>query len=214
MTTERDDDRLPDRLLDAARDYHAPSPTPREEMWAAIAAGRRRRRAARRIARPLRWGLALAAALVLGIGIGRFGWLAGPSRSASPAALGPAGGAPGAPYRVAAAQYLARTEVLLTDFRAESRRGRLDPRFIATARDLLTTTRLMLDSPAGADPHLNELLQDLELVLAQITQLPTELRARSELDLISQGMTQRSVLARIRAAAPAPGAPTRTQGVL
>jgi hypothetical protein len=214
MTTERDDDRLPDRLLDAARAHHAPAPTPREEMWAAIAAARARRRAARRIARPLRWGLALAATLVLGIGIGHFGWLAGPPRTAVPVAVAPPGGASGTAYRVAAAQYLARTEALLTDFRAESRRGRLDPRFLASARDLLTTTRLMLDSPAGDDPHLNLLLEDLELVLAQITQLPMEPGEQTELDLINQGMTQRSVLSRIRAATPAAGSPARTQGVL
>jgi len=214
MTTPLDDDSLPERLLDAARDYHAPLPTPREEMWVAIAAARAKRRAVRSTARPLAWTLALAAALVLGIGIGRYGWLAGGPRSEAPLAQGPALAAPGAPYRVAAAQYLARTEVLLTDFRSESRSGRVDPQFLASARDLLTTTRLMLDSPAGDDPHLRVLLQDLELVLAQITQLPSEPAAKAELDLINQGLTQHSVLARIRAATPASGAPASTPGVL
>jgi hypothetical protein len=213
MTTDHDDDPLPERLLEAARSYHVPPPTPREEMWAAIGAARRRRRAVGRIARPLRWGLALAATLVLGIAIGRLGWLGAHSRTAAPA-LGAAGQAPTAPYRVAAGQYLERTEVLLTDFRAESRRGRLDPVFLASARDLLTTTRLMLDSPAANDPHFKVLLEDLELVLAQITQLPAEPGARIELELITQGLTQRSVLARIRAATPAAGVPTRTQGAL
>ena len=214
MTTPPDDDSLPERLLDAARHYHAPLPTPREEMWAAIAAVRRRRHAVRRIARPLAWSLALAAALVLGIGIGRYGWLSGAPRAAAPVALGPAGAAPSAPYRVAAGQYLARTEVLLTDFRTVSRTGRLDPQFLASARDLLTTTRLILDSPAGNDPHLQILLQDLELVLAQITQLPAEAAGKTELDLINQGLTQRSVVARIRAATPAAGSPARTIGAL
>ena len=213
MTTPPDDDALPERLLDAARQYHVPSPTPREEMWTVIAAARRRRHEVRRI-RPLLWSLALAATLVLGIGIGRYGWLGGPLRTAAPVAVGPAGAAPGSPYRVAAAQYLERTEVLLTDFRAASRVGRLEPQFLASARDLLTTTRLMLDSPAGSDPHLNVLLQDLELVLAQITQLPAEPTGKTELDLINQGMTQRSVLARIRAATPAAGSPARTSGAL
>jgi hypothetical protein len=40
------------------------------------------------------------------------------------------------------------------------------------ARDLLTTTRLLLDSPAGADPARRELLETLELVLVQIARLP------------------------------------------
>ncbi len=206
---ERDDDRLPERLLDAARQYHTPRPTPREEMWRAIAAERQRRRETRRVGLPIRWGLALAAVLVLGIAIGRQTMTGhGPIRS----------GATRAPsdvaYRVAAAQYLSRTEVLLTDFRAESKTGRLDPQFLAAARDLLATTRLMLDSPAADDPHLKVLLEDLELVLAQITQLPTEPGRKNEMDLINQGMDQHSVLTRLRTATPAGSAPTRAQGAL
>jgi hypothetical protein len=174
-------------------------------MWAAIGAARERRRVRRVAARRVRWGLALAATLVLGIGIGRL-----VSRGARP--LPPGQGS--AAYTVAAGQYLARAEVLLTDFRAESRQGRIDPQFLASARDLLGTTRLMLDSPAGTDPHLKLLLEDLELVLAQITQLPDMPGRRSELDLINQGMTQRGVLTRLRAASPAAGDPARVQGVL
>lgn len=211
MTTERDDEPLPEPLLGAARGYHEPPPVPRDAMWSAIVAERERRRAARRNLTRLRWGLALAATLVLGIGIGRFGWISGSTRA--PAA-GAAPGAPAAAYRVVAAQYLARTEALLTDFNAESRRGRLDPQFLASARDLLTTTRLMLDSPAARDPHLDALLQDLELVLAQIAQLPEAPGHTGDIDLINQGLTQRSVLTRLRAATPEAGAPTRIQGAL
>src|SRR5258708_27918200 len=70
MTHFERDDRLNERLLDVARQYHAPLPTPREEMWSAIAAGRQRR-SERRRGLPIRWGLALAAVLVLGIALGR-----------------------------------------------------------------------------------------------------------------------------------------------
>ena len=209
MTIEPDDE-LPERLRAAARVYHAPLPTPREEMWAAIGAERDRRRAVRRNLRRLRWALALAATLVLGIGLGR---LAGGPRAAVPVASS-AAGAPSAAYRLAATQYLARTEILLTGFRAESRRSRLDPQFVASARELLTTARLMLDSPAGADPQLRALLQDLELVLAQITQLGGEPGRQDEIDLINEGLTRHSVLTRLRAATPAAGVPTRTQGAL
>ena len=212
MSDERDEDRLPESLRDALRGYNAPPAAPRDQMWWAISAARARRRAARRTVRGLSWGLALAAMLVLGIGIGRL-----IQRGARPLPA-PAGSAAVAaasePYRVAAGQYLARTEVLLTDVTTYSRAGRLDPQFVASARDLLTTTRLMLDSPAADDPQLRVLLQDLELVLAQVTQLPEEPRQKHELDLINQGITQRAVLARLRAAAPAAGAPTRAQGVL
>ncbi len=212
MANERDDEPLPERLQQAARGYNQPPAAPREEMWWAISAARARRRSARHVARRVYWGLALAATLVLGIGIGRL-----VSRGAGPlpALAGSAAYARATTaYRVAAGQYLARTEVLLTDFSAESRKGRLDPQFIESARDLLTTTRLMLDSPAADDPQLNVLLQDLELVLAQVSQLPDEPRQKSDIDLINQGMTQRGVLARLRAATPAAGSPTRAQGVL
>jgi len=209
MTTP-DDDRLPERLHDAARGYHAPLAVPREEMWRAIAAGRAERAVARRGRQRLRWGLALAATLVLGIGIGRLAGPGGPFHAA-PAALALAGSS--TPYRIAAGQYLARTEVLLTDFRGESRKGRLDAEFLASARDLLTTTRLLLDSPAGDDPRLAGLLQDIELVLAQISQLQAEPGQRGELDLIIQSMTQSGMLTRLRAATPGAGVPARTEGV-
>lgn len=211
MTTGHDDD-LPERLREAARAYNAPPAAPREEMWTAIGAERERRRALRRNLRRVRWGLALAATLVLGIGLGRLVWREGGPRTAAPLAAAP--GAPSAAYRVAAAQYLVRTEVLLTGFRAESRQRRLDPQFVDAARELLTTTRLMLDSPAGTDPQLRSLLQDLELALAQITQLRGEPGRQDEIDLIYQGLTQHSVLTRLRAATPAAGGPARNQGAL
>ena len=206
---EREEGQLNERLLAMAREYHAPHTTPRDEMWSAIAAERQRRHELRHRGLPIRWGLALAAVLVLGIAIGR--WTMG-GRGVI------ASGATGVPsdvaYQVAAGQYLSRTEVLLTDFRTESRRGRLDPQFLATARDLLTTTRLMLDSPAAKDPHLKNLLEDLELVLAQITQLPAEPGRKNEMDLINQGMDQHSVLTRLRTATPAGPASARAQGAL
>jgi hypothetical protein len=207
LMTMPDGDQLPERLQAAARAYHAPGDAPREEMWRAIAAGRAQRRVARRGMRRLQWGLALAATLVLGIGIGRLASPGGPLRGGAPLSTGSA-----TAYRVAAGQYLARTEVLLTDFHAESRKRPLDPQFLAAARDLLTTTRLMLDSPAADDPHLAGLLQDLELVLAQISQLPAGPGTRGEVDLINQSLTHSSVLTRLRAATPAAGAPARTEG--
>jgi hypothetical protein len=209
MTHFERDDRLNDRLLDVARQYHAPLPTPREDMWSAIAAGRQRRFERRRRGLPIRWGLALAAVLVLGVALGRW-TMSGRGSIAS----GPTGVPSDVAYQVAASQYLSRTEVLLTDFRAESRRGRLDPQFLAAARDLLTTTRLMLDSPAAKDQHLKNLLEDLELVLAQITQLPAEPGRQNEMDLINQGMDQHGVLTRLRTATPAGPPSSRAQGAL
>jgi len=202
------DDRIDQRLRELARDYHRPPAVPREELWARIVAERARRRAAPRVLalRPwLRWGLAAAAVLVLGIALGRLtapvGQLATPPDSAGVVA-----------YQIAATQHLARTEALLASFRAEARTGRLDAQFAGQARDLLATTRLMMDSPAARDPRLKSLLEDLEVVLAQIAQVPAG-RAGEDVDLITQGIEQRSVLLRLQTAVPAgPGA--RVQGAL
>ena len=207
------DERFERRLVEAAQDYHRPPATPREEMWQGIAARRaaRRRRAA--TWRPvLRWGVGIAAVLALGIGIGR--WTAEPRRT-GPAPVAAAGGGDRGPlaYRVAAAQYLTRTEALLTGFRSEARSGQADAQFAQQARDLLGTTRLMLDSPAAQDGRLKGLLEDLELVLAQIAQLPPR-GDTEEVQLINQGLEQRSVLLRLRTANPAGPGPVRTQGAL
>ena len=199
------DERFERLLREAAQDYHRPPATPREAMWQGIAARRaaRRRRAA--TWRPvLRWGVGIAAVLALGVAIGRW--------SATPLAEEPRQPSTMA-YRVAAAQYLTRTEALLTGFRSEARSGQADAQFARQARDLLGTTRLMLDCPAGQDPRLKGLLDDLEAVLAQIAQLPRG-GDREDVQLINQGLEQRSVLLRLRTANPAGPGPVRTQGAL
>jgi hypothetical protein len=209
------DDRFEDMVREAARDYHRPPETPREEMWAAIEAERRRRRTAPRIVtlRPAwRWGLGMAAVLLVGIAIGRSlrPTLESPAPSTG-AAMRPGDDVA---YRLAAAQYLGRTETMLAGFRADARKGQIDQLFIGQARDLLTSTRLLLDSPAGRDPQLKQLLEDLELVLAQIALLHASGDKR-DMELITQGIDQRSVLTRLRTAIPSgPAGAPRTQGVI
>ncbi len=199
------DDRFDWVLREAAQDYHRPPDTPREEMWQRIEAPRRARRARVLALRPwLRWGLAAAAVLAIGVGLGRVSMQHQQTSVVAPGNLA---------YRVAAAQYLSRTEALLTGFRSEARTGRIDVQFAGQARDLLTTTRLMLDSPAADDPRLRSLLDDLELVLAQIAQVPQG-SDRADLQLINQGLEQRSVLLRLRTANPAGPGPVRAQGAL
>lgn len=202
-------DRFEERLRDAAAEYHTPPATPRDEMWAAIAARRAEERT--RIVRPwMRWGIGIAAVLVLGVAIGRF---TAPSSGDGPPVGGPlAETANGSGlYRVAATQYLSRTEAFLTGFRADAQRGQLDSGFTASARELLTATRLVLDSPAGRDARLRSLLEDLELVLAQIAQYD----GREDGHFIDQGLDQRGVLLRLRAEIPAgSGVSTQAQGAL
>jgi len=207
------DERFERVLRDAAQEYHRPPATPREEMWLQIIAARDARRRRQVMLGPrLRWGVGIAAVLALGVAIGRW-TTTGPPRVAATA---PAAGRTSAfVYQLAAAQYLTRTEALLTGFRAESRAGSTPPagQFAVQARDLLCTTRLMLDSPAARDVRLKGLLEDLELVLAQIAQLPAT-TDREDLQLINQGLDQRSVLLRLRTANPAGPGSVRVQGVL
>lgn len=213
MMTGNDETKFEAWLQDAAKDYHAPHPTPRDEMWTRIEA-ERARRAQRRVIelRPwLRWTLAAAAILLVGIGIGR--WTAHEQTGGSGAAIASADSAASSDlvYQIAATQYLSRTETFLTGFRADLRAGRTEARFPGQARDLLTTTRLLLDSPAADHPRMRALLEDLELVLVQISQLGTA-RDKRNTDLITQDMDQRSVLPKLRSAIPAGPVPVRTQG--
>jgi hypothetical protein len=205
------DDRLERWLEDAVRDYHRPPATPREELWRRITAGRAaRKQRALVLGRALRWGMGIAAVLVLGIGIGR--WSAtGPSPM--PGVAPESDRASTFVYQLAAAQYLTRTEALLTGFRSEARADAPMAQLSAQARDLLCTTRLMLDSPAARDVRLKGLLEDLELVLAQIAQLPPS-GDREDVQLINQGLEQRSVLLRLRTTSPAGPSSIHTQGAL
>lgn len=109
-------------------------------------------------------------------------------------------------YRTAAVQTLVQAEALLTAYRGAEGTTR-DPQALRDAarwaRDVLSSTRLLIDSPAGRDPQLRMLFTDLELILAQIVQLSgTPLEAR-ERELIDRAMRDRDLLPRLRSAVPA-----------
>jgi hypothetical protein len=117
-------------------------------------------------------------------------------------------------FDIVAARHLSRSEVFLTLFR-DALRGQepaaeLSP---ATARQLLVRNRLLLDSPAAQDPRMRRLLEDLELVLAQIAQLPAEDRAE-DTELITDGLEAGDVLTRLRSATSTGVAATLRQGAL
>ena len=193
------EDRFEEFLQDAGRDYHAPPPVPREEMWARIEEARRfqRRAQPRHRSRWLHWAVGVAAVLAVGITIGRVS-LDAPRQIAETRAAG-TDSAASLPYRLAAIQHLTQAEALLTSFRASEG---TDEDVARWAADLLTTTRLMLDSPASQDPRISQLLRDLELVLAQIAQLP-EARDAEEKQYIDDAIEQKNVLPRLRANVPA-----------
>lgn len=219
MMDQHEDPKFEQWLKGAAKSYHTPHPAPRDEMWARIEAARRHKRVIE--LRPwMRWAVAAAAVLILGIGIGR--WTAKPAGESTGTSVATTDAAPPsstAPsdvvYQIAATQYLSRTEAFLTSFRADQggNRGANNLRFARQARDLLTTTRLMLDSPAASDPRVSSLLEDLELVLVQISQLDSGANGR-DADFITQGMNQTQVLPKLRSAIPAGPVPARTEGAL
>jgi hypothetical protein len=109
-------------------------------------------------------------------------------------------------YRLAVVEHMARAEVLLTSFLADSRTSHTDMRaaaqFASLSRDLLKTTRLLLATHSTDDPALTRLLEDLELVLMQISQYGSEGR-RSDLDAINQSLDRRNVLPKLRSTIPA-----------
>jgi hypothetical protein len=202
-----------DWLIEAAAEVREPPATPRDEIWEGISAAREgdelmKRRDRMRSVRGLGWGIGIAALLMVGVGLGRYsteisqngGLAAGPDpvRSEQPSATA---------YRVVTAQHLTQAEALLTYTRGATDAAELDQQTIAWAKDLLSTTRLLLDSPGARDPRLRALLQDLELVLAEITQLRSgagaQGEANEELNLVKKSMEHIDVLPRLRTAIPA-----------
>ncbi|HET8623412.1 MAG TPA: hypothetical protein VFM14_07605 [Gemmatimonadales bacterium] len=214
MTTPLDDDPLPPELRAAADAYNRPPETPREEMWDRIRMAPSRRPAIRSSGHPAIW-FGLAAALLLAFGLGRWSshpdtlWIAdAPGGVTTPARGGSVA------FRVAAVEHLGQAESFLTLFRASVRSGASQDRLASpTARQLLATNRLLLDSPASKDPKLRLLLQDLELVLAGIAQL-SPARRSEDLDLINNDLERSAVLLRLRAAVPAGGAAPVRPGAL
>jgi hypothetical protein len=205
------DDQLDERIRGAAREYNAPPQTPREEMWARIAEARRGRVAEPRVIPLRRWrwrwaGLAAAAAAILAVGVG-----IGRVSVAPEVPVWEAPSTSGAAYRLAAQEHLGQSEAFLTLFRASLRQPGDHRLAAASARQLLSTNRLLLDSPAAVDPKTRLLLEDLELVLAEIAQLSPSSRAE-DLELIREGIERGDVMPRLRTAVPAGSAPT--QGVL
>jgi hypothetical protein len=207
MMDQHKDPKFEQWLKGAAKSYHSPLPTPREEIWKQIEEARRNKRVIE--LRPwLRWAVAAAAVLVLGIGIGRWSTNQRGTRTANEI-----DSLASVAYQIAATQYLSRTEAFLTSFRADANRSANTARLARQARDLLTTTQLMLDSPAADNPRLRSLLEDLELVLMQISLL-NPVQDGHDRDLITQGMNQSNVLPKLRSAIPAGPVPVRTEGAL
>jgi hypothetical protein len=217
-------DRFEDFLREQAQEYNAPPPTPRAELWDRINAARKqatpvanagaddalafRPRAESRFRRwrpVLYYGMAAAALLAVGVAIGRVSRPAGTTPMPTPVAVTAAPddsmehrqrGA--LATRLVTVEHLTEVDVFLTEFRGRRASGE----FTGQARELLGTTRLLLDSKRVSDARVKVLLQDLEGVLAQIATFDSTDR-RNELELINDGIAQAHLRTRLKSEIPA-----------
>lgn len=203
------DDQTLDRELDRLRaTWRAAPEPPLDAMWDRIEAeafpegGQRRETPVH----PLRRWLPLAAMLLIGIGVGqvlpRLTTGVGepatlPLAQGSPPTEGIPASATGEPFVGIAAGYLEQVTALLVTLATETEQGRPLDNTRAQARDLLATTRLLLDVPGAFDPATSVLLDDLELVLVQIARLPNR-PSDPDVYLIDQALGERDVLPRLR----------------
>jgi hypothetical protein len=199
-----------DKLMrDAAHTYNRPlEEPPLDEMWRSIDRTLRGthlttdtnvpRRQFTRVGFGRTW-LRVAAALVVGVALGRFSVSilapSGVTQESQLAATGEPVASVPIPYRPLTNHYLGQAAALLIALPGELRRGS-DASFVTRADDLLLQTRLLLDSPATSDPGLRMLFEDLEVVLVQVVRLQD--RDPTRIDLLNQSLEQRDVIVRLQ----------------
>ena len=209
------EDRFESLMRDAAQTFRKPPQPDLDGMWAEIeretwgASTQPARIEARGFTRASGW--LAAATLVIGIGLGRASSFTRTEGTTTPQPQPIVAVANNttplrndtsfdAPYSAETSQYLGQTAALLIALPAEARSGKPDDKFVGKAAELLTRTRLLLDSPAANDTQMRSLLEDLELVLAQVVRLQNG-TDRTEVDLINRALEQRDVIPRLRTAA-------------
>ncbi|MFN8581030.1 MAG: hypothetical protein U0163_08665 [Gemmatimonadaceae bacterium] len=203
-----DDEKFDQWLVTAAKEYHRPpDDIPRQAMWEAIEGTLNGARVIpvaqngwRRWSTPLS---AIAAALLVAIGVGGGYWLRGRNEPVAPtsvAATPSRSPATNGTLDVALQRHMADAEALLVAYRAVD--DQTDAHVRSWARDVLGTTRLLMDTPAGTDPSRRRLLEDLELILVQIVQLPDSVSS-DDRALIDRSLSRDQLLTRLRTAIPA-----------
>jgi hypothetical protein len=200
-----DDEQFDDFLRQAAKDYNAPATPRADALWKAIEPEVARAIAPkRRSIRPFTILVtsAIAATLVLGVAVGR--WT---SRQTTPSPAVAASAAPDSSSsnghaRAVTMEHFADAEVFLTSVRSELKAGLPDADRAERSRDLLVRTRVLLGASQQRTPEVARLLEDLELLLAEIAALPA---SGSPLDqqILDESMRDGNVIPRIRATLPA-----------
>lgn len=193
------------RVRERMQTYNRPPMTPTEEMWPRIRASWQDQADQRKVVTIRRkWarrGLAAAALIVLGVSVGRMS--VAPAGGAGQAAVSVAEVESGisATYRIAASRHFDQSETLLLLFGNDPA---VDD-FVPLVRNLLTTTRLLLDSRAADDPRIRELLLDLELVFSQLVHLEPG-NDVIEREMITESVEGGTLLPRLRSLIPTPRA--------
>jgi hypothetical protein len=212
MDLMNDDEQFNRWLGDAAREYHdlGTIEVPREDMWAAVRQELDHVAADtvvspqplpfRRTGRWFRVVAPYAAAAVLllavGIAIGRSG---APAAPAAPGVVAAVPQATAVMYERATQAHLGRAEVLLSTVAQQSSPG--NDAVARFARDVLTDTRLLLDSPAADNVARRALLQDLEMLLVQIVQLSST-STDDHRQFLDRALERGDLMTRIRLATP------------
>ena len=224
MTEDQDPEEpsLSKAHVEAAARYHEPPEIiPRDAMWDAIQA-RRRSGSMEAIATPAatdvpaigvtvtrttrgalprlpRWlAVGATAAVVVGIAISR-GTSVQPSTATETATDSTSSAVA---WQMASTEHFGLAESMLTMLSA-SPQEQGDRQLTAWSRDLLESTRLLMDSPAGRDPKRRALLQELELVLVQLVESGPAMRS-DDRNVMDELLTRSALLlTRIRTTVPA-----------
>jgi hypothetical protein len=198
------EDRL-DKIIDTAADHYNVPPVnpPFDDMWTAIEReafapqlGARNSRTEKRLSLAHNPWLRMAAVLVLGVAIGRLSTVSkAPEVDPTLTAAAPVADVE-ASYQLSAERYLGNAVTLVAGLPRQLQSGRIDSAYVVRASESLANLRLLMDSPAASNPRLRALLEDLELVLVQVVQMPAE-GSRSDARLIRQAMQERDVMPRL-----------------
>jgi hypothetical protein len=199
-----------------ARLHNDPPEVPRDRMWERIDAARTARRGvvapdftARRGPgfRVLRMTAAVAAVLLIGVFIGRLTENPDPAPlpSTGPVAENLADTSAGTPapriqddvYAMAARDLFGRADFLLTDFKVRSCGAEGLSEVPDWAGGMLVQTRLLMGTSAADDLEMKTLLEELEMVLAQIVGLSRDNCAR-DMAWIRDGLRERATIDRLR----------------
>ena len=205
------DDKFDELLRREAKGYRAGGQTPADAMWSRIEKDVARAiRPGQGIARRWPWlaaGVGIAAALIIGVAIGRRSMQRDMVTPIAESREPRADSSRNQQMVAVTWSHFVQAEMFLTEVRADLSTGRRDPQRRDRSRHLLARTRLLMANDAGQAPTVERLLQDLELVLAEIAALPDSGKRSMDARLLDERLRVGTILPRIRTILPSPSTP-------